>query len=253
MKKEFIESKAIAYFFQLILDDIEIIKKYLEKYSEGAILDIGCGGGTIPLFLDAKYVGVDFFKNQVLFARKNTSEKFAVADAQNLPFKNKSFQHFVCLSVLEHLQQPDEALKEAFRTAATGGIIKVPCRDKIPFLLDPINFLRLKLGKKPARFGVFDFGNISFFTLAEWRDKIKINNFEIIEEFDANYSAFMQLMSFFIFIILRNRNYEDLPVQNKISFKFAEKIIKFYSIVRKIDILPRNRLQRIFIVKKKSL
>ncbi len=101
------------------------------RIREGSkVLDIGCGTGrfAIPLSLKtgAKVYGLD--NSQEMLARakeKEGSERIAwiYGDAQQLPFKNESFDCALMAFLLQHLDSDDKerALREAFRVLKTGG------------------------------------------------------------------------------------------------------------------------------------
>lgn len=243
-----IEAKALTYFHQLLFDDLETLQHYLAGYTERTVLDCGCGGGIVPLFLPGSYRGIDVLTEQVKFARANTGKPFVVGDLARLPFKTKSLEHFICWSVLEHLPDPGRAVREIARVIRIGGLVKVPCRDRIPFFLDPVNALRLKFGKPPVRFGVFDFGNVSFLTTADWRKLLTANGLMITDERDARYTLLMQLSSLILFVLFRNREYHQLPVGRKVSLEAARRLFRLYRLVRWIDPPTPRRLQRLFTV-----
>lgn len=72
-------------------------------------LDVGCG--TKP----TGDVNIDY--------AYRTAQNFIRCDAHNLPFKSKVFKNSRCLTVLEHLNKPHDALKELFRV--TNGVITI--------------------------------------------------------------------------------------------------------------------------------
>lgn len=94
---------------------------------EKKILDLGCASGystcQIGRFVPrAKIVGVDINEKLIKFAKKKYPKfKFLVADAENLPLKDKSFDTVVCTEVLEHLVSPKKALQEAHRVLTPRG------------------------------------------------------------------------------------------------------------------------------------
>ena len=66
-----------------------------------------------------------------------------VADAHNLPFNDNSFDSYVAIEVLEHLQSPIKAATEIHRVLKPGGVAIL----SVPFLFrvhgDPNDFQRL--------------------------------------------------------------------------------------------------------------
>jgi ubiquinone/menaquinone biosynthesis C-methylase UbiE len=106
-------------------------------YPAGAkILEAGCGIGAQTVILakknpHAEIISVDISPESLKKARENLKEKdiknvrFLQADIFSLPFEEESFDHiFVCF-VLEHLQNPVEALKTLKIFLRPGGTITV--------------------------------------------------------------------------------------------------------------------------------
>lgn len=93
------------------------------------LIDIGCGEGFSLKMMDSRTlsVGVDINLDSLAYARK-TSQKsvFCVADINNLPFKDKSFNVCLCLEVLEHLNNPSSAISELKRISKDFLILSVP-------------------------------------------------------------------------------------------------------------------------------
>jgi protein-L-isoaspartate O-methyltransferase len=107
------------------------------KYPAGTkVLEGGCGVGAQTVILaknspDADITSIDISESSINQAKelmnKNNIEnvKFRQADLHNLPFEDKSFDHiFVCF-VLEHLQDPLDALNSLRRVLKDGGSITV--------------------------------------------------------------------------------------------------------------------------------
>lgn len=91
------------------------------------ILDVGCAGGTFTnnishIFPQAKITGIDAYLNAIEYGRKKYPHiNFILADAHNLPFRNKSFDLVICYETLEHLAYPLKALNEIRRVLKNGG------------------------------------------------------------------------------------------------------------------------------------
>jgi ubiquinone/menaquinone biosynthesis C-methylase UbiE len=103
---------------------------------QAKVLEAGCGIGAQTVILaknnpDAKIISIDISSESLEKARENTEKigiknvKFLQANIFYLPFEDNSFDHiFVCF-VLEHLQNPKEALKSLKKTLKPGGTITV--------------------------------------------------------------------------------------------------------------------------------
>jgi SAM-dependent methyltransferase len=86
------------------------------EYCQGAVLDIGCGQQGLRDVLPSAstYVGCDMEGGMVR------------GSALDLPFRDQSFDTVVLCEILEHLEAPGHAIREASRVAARRVIITVP-------------------------------------------------------------------------------------------------------------------------------
>lgn len=53
-----------------------------------------------------------------------------IGDIHNLPFENDSVDAILCIAVLEHVEEPQQAMREIFRVLKSGGY----CYIYVPFL-----------------------------------------------------------------------------------------------------------------------
>lgn len=141
------------------------------------ILDAGCGEGftmhnLIKNNIGQAVTGIEFSKDAItlgkkLFPNLNIKE----GSAYDLPFKDNSFDLVVCTEVLEHLDIPKQALKEALRVTKQYAIFSVPNE---PFFMLS-NFLR---GKNLSKFGN-DPGHINHWTNISFQNFLKENGVKI--------------------------------------------------------------------------
>jgi len=103
----------------------------------GRALDIGTGPGQIVIKLAQRlrgwsFVGVDRSAGMIRQARESLGAgeeavrgrvKFEIADGNQLPFPDRSFELVMCNSVLHHLAEPGKLLSEMARLATPGGAI----------------------------------------------------------------------------------------------------------------------------------
>lgn len=115
--------------------------KRLIKYRR-PILDLGCGFGEFSgvFFKSSIEVGVDISPADLLKAdRFKKYRHLYVEDARNLSFTDSSFSTVISISVLEHIPQVNQAIKESYRVLKPGGyfIITVPTRELNNYLFYP--------------------------------------------------------------------------------------------------------------------
>lgn len=114
------------------------------------LLDCGCGPGTVTLGLaqavaPVRAIGIDLEPSMVARARAFATERqvenveFRVADIHELPFSDASFDVVFTSAVLEHLGEPDRALREIYRVVKPGGLVGVVSTDWGDPLISPVN------------------------------------------------------------------------------------------------------------------
>lgn len=95
------------------------------KFAGNSILDVGCGSGAYVLNLAEKYqvTGVDY---QKFPSWEEKPHLFSISDAAELNLENNSVDTILSFETLEHLQNPEEALREYYRVCRKNIILTVP-------------------------------------------------------------------------------------------------------------------------------
>lgn len=103
----------------------DVIKKILGKFRGKKILDLGAGTGRlIPYLKDggAEIFAVDISEKMVeLLRKKFPAIEALVADSENLPFKDCSFDFVIATFLIVHLKNLDKTFREVYRVLADGG------------------------------------------------------------------------------------------------------------------------------------
>lgn len=118
------------------LSRLHIVNRILNKLNPKFILDVGTGDGELPVKiilndkLDKRIIGVDISKDLVRLATKITkkyklteSAQYIVADLENLPFQNATFDSIICTAVLEHVFNQKRAIIEMARTCKNKNFV----------------------------------------------------------------------------------------------------------------------------------
>ncbi|MBU4349868.1 methyltransferase domain-containing protein [bacterium] len=122
---------------------------------------------------------IKFLKNRI----------FIVAEGENLPFKDKSFDYVICSHVVEHSENPDRVLEELMRVASRG------------YIETPSEILEMLFG----------------WSFHKWYVRLK-NNMLVLKR-KKTYNNLGSLISYF----LKDFNFAAFYIQNKDLF-----IIRYY-------------------------
>ncbi|MCK9580942.1 MAG: methyltransferase domain-containing protein, partial [Methanoregula sp.] len=107
------------------------LKNMLGAQDDEVILDIGCGSGVQLRALEVTHprllIGMDLNRSALLFAKKKSIQKseFIIADAQYLPFRDRSVHKIICAEIIEHLHEPEKMIGESQRVLDNGGRIAI--------------------------------------------------------------------------------------------------------------------------------
>jgi SAM-dependent methyltransferase len=112
------------------------------------VLDLGCGVGSITLDLaeivaPGQVVGIDRDADQLAVAREMARQRglgntrFDVADAYALPFPDDTFDAALAHTVLLHLREPVQVLRELRRVVRPGGVVAISDDDFGTVLVSP--------------------------------------------------------------------------------------------------------------------
>ncbi len=108
----------------------EILQGLLSDFAEcRSLLDVGCGSGHFTEWfasLGLSVAGLDRLPSMLTFARGRRPDlPFVLADATHLPFGDATFDIVALATVLEFLDAPKAALREAGRVARNGMILGI--------------------------------------------------------------------------------------------------------------------------------
>lgn len=108
-------------------------------------LDAGCGTGTVSKFLARRghaVVALDGFEIPLRHVERLVPEACAVQADLNgpLPFPDGSFDLVVSYEVIEHLENPQVFVDEAYRLLRPGGQLVIKCPNRLDWyrLADPL-------------------------------------------------------------------------------------------------------------------
>jgi len=130
LSKNALKQYMIKHFLQKLLKVIEECRGNDEEMS---VLDVGCGEGFVANFLydnvkGLKITAVDYFDEAINKAKNDNKRNisFLKGDIYHLNYAGDTFDMVMATEVLEHLDNPDEALRELVRAAKKYVVITVP-------------------------------------------------------------------------------------------------------------------------------
>jgi len=136
---------------KILLD--EIIQKH-SHYIRGKVLDVGAGNYSryINFFDYREYIKMDVEKGENVDV---------VGRAEDIPFKDETFDSVVCTQVFEHLTEPFKAAKEIYRVLKKKGhcLISAPQVNEIHG--EPYDYFRY------TKFGLIEIFSKSGFEILE--------------------------------------------------------------------------------------
>lgn len=217
------------------------------KEVKGKVLDMGCGVGDFCEAInfyrpDLEVYGIDISKKAIEVAKTRVKNaKFEVSDAQKLPFKDSFFDAVLCFDLIEHIQFPQKALKEAYRVLKPGGIFQghIPIEDNI-FTLEGI---LTKLGWKGKEiYG----GHLHHFTKLQVKKMLEENNFRILKTRwgDHFFLQFLEI-GYFSILSLRGKNAEH-TVEGYLGLAKPTFKVKLLKIIKNILAIISNSESKIF-------
>lgn len=117
---------------------VEYTRKLTARgFTEGKILDVGCGfGGTLLTLAenlpDAQCVGIDMSDPLLELAQQAAEAQgleqrvvFEKADGQEIPYPDDSFDVVISTNVVHHVADPLAMLNEIERVLAPGGMLYI--------------------------------------------------------------------------------------------------------------------------------
>lgn len=185
------------------------------------VLDLGCGDGKFALFTFGQKkieVGLDQNKKEINKAKKSqVYQKVVLAEADKMPFADENFGSVISNSVIEHVVNLDQVLKEAARVLKKRGffVLTVPT----PLLSEYQFWSRFIPGY--AEFKRKLWRHINYFGEKEWRRQLTKAGFKVVEVKKTNSKpAILWADLFFPFLFLG-------PLENLFLFLKKRRVFGF--------------------------
>lgn len=111
---------------------LDAVTRLYDEAAPTTVLEVGCGEGKLASELLARVARrpTRFVATDVSLERRDSSADAAIdfreASVYELPFERDAFDLVLCCEVLEHLEEPDRALREIDRVARRAVIVSTP-------------------------------------------------------------------------------------------------------------------------------
>jgi ubiquinone/menaquinone biosynthesis C-methylase UbiE len=107
--------------------EVRPMLRRLDLQGSDALLDVGCAAGVWTAWLGRRVeraVGVDVDAPVLELGRRlYPGVRLEAADGRRLPFGDAEFDKVVCISTIEHIDDPGAALGEIVRVLKPGGLL----------------------------------------------------------------------------------------------------------------------------------
>lgn len=143
------------------------------------IADLGCGEGITlekmaKKFPEKDFLGVDLSQENIAIC-KSFGLDAVYASLYQLPLADRSFDLCLLLEVLEHMDKPEQAVKEAFRVLSDEGrLVMVTPHDR--------NFLFARLATLKIKEAFYDPGHVRRWRPTELRKLLAKCGFKVTFE-----------------------------------------------------------------------
>ncbi|HWF24798.1 MAG TPA: class I SAM-dependent methyltransferase [Solirubrobacteraceae bacterium] len=122
------------------------------RLGEGRVLDLGCGvGHSFAELAPRETVGVDVDPGALAGQERET----VAADMRRLPFPDASFSSVISVHSIEHIPDPERALREVARVLSPGGRAVFVTPNRLTFgppeeIIDPYHYVEFDAAELAA-------------------------------------------------------------------------------------------------------
>lgn len=112
--------------FEITSENVERLERLLKYFEGGKFLDMGCLNSPLCIMAQRKcpnseIVLLDFAPDVIKYFEKNYPYKIVLSDCRNTPFEDNEFDYVVAGELIEHLEKPEELIKEMARILKPNG------------------------------------------------------------------------------------------------------------------------------------
>lgn len=179
----------------------QTIFEWVNPQDDSVVLDLPCGRGFyLNMFRyvsDCTIIGADLDWEVILKAQANVGHLNVPLHRVNIyhmPYPDNSFDAVILSEVLEHIDDDQSALKEAYRVLKPGGVVAITVpHANYPFWWDPINKSLETLFNTHIQNGPFAgiwANHVRLYTQPELREAVLGAGFAVEEERSFTHHCF---------------------------------------------------------------
>jgi len=105
------------------LEKIGLVKRFLAPKKEERLLDVGCGTGLTTEPWPCRRYGIDPAKKLIEKARDKENIEYKIAPAEQIPYKDHSFDYVISITAIQNFEDIEKGLKEIKRVGKKRFIL----------------------------------------------------------------------------------------------------------------------------------
>jgi ubiquinone/menaquinone biosynthesis C-methylase UbiE len=203
---EVVEAKRSKICYSLITDLLtnEIASGRIKR-----ILDIGCGDGSfiIKFKKHCETFGVDISRGAIKIAKEAGINAYELdVSSERLPFQDEYFDIIYMGDVIEHLTNPDFAIKEVARVLKVNSFLVLSTPNLACWLSRLLLLLGMQplfsevstvktFGRGPRSYEFFPVGHLRLFTYKALKEFLTYYHFNIVKVEGANYEGLPKILA----------------------------------------------------------
>jgi len=212
------DSKTSTYYYNPRLEMLSFIPKDAKR-----LLDIGCSTGGFGANLKKvtstiEIWGIEPYSSAASEASKQLDKVINGIFEKDMPeLEGQKFDVIVFNDVLEHLVNPEKALKDCHQYLNEGGVVVASIPNIMYFPLF-VKQLLLKEDWEYMKEGVFDNTHLRFFTKKSMLRLFKDSGYTVqhIQGINAYQSTLFSILNFFFLNKFKNWRYQQYVVVSKL-------------------------------------
>ncbi len=141
------------------------------------------------------------------FRQRGLKARFVQGDIRQLPFKDGEFDYVYTMGTIEHVPDPEKAVKEIHRVLSSGGVAVIG----VPYRYDP--FLRAAVAYFVNKYNIGPYGEEMCFSWSQLRELLSVSDFEWIAKSGAYFIPWpLRFLDVYLFKYARPLTYLFYPL-----------------------------------------